>query len=66
MQSRDIIFMADLAKWMAGPSCSPNVFYWCWNANSADTGGIVSDDWKTVRTSSGNPQSSSQSVYNVD
>ena len=20
-------------------------FYWCWNANSGDTGGLVRDDW---------------------
>ena len=26
-----------------------NLFYWAWNANSGDTGGILQDDWKTVR-----------------
>ena len=23
-------------------------FYWCWNANSGDTGGLVQDDWSTL------------------
>ena len=26
----------------------PHVFYWAWNPNSGDTGGILQDDWKTV------------------
>jgi aryl-phospho-beta-D-glucosidase BglC (GH1 family) len=26
-----------------------NLFYWCWNPNSGDTGGILNDDWTTVR-----------------
>ena len=26
-----------------------NLFYWCWNPNSGDTGGILKDDWTTVR-----------------
>lgn len=25
-------------------------FYWSWNPNSTDTGGILKDDWKTLRT----------------
>jgi endoglucanase len=25
-----------------------NSFYWSWNPNSGDTGGILQDDWKTV------------------
>ena len=24
-------------------------FYWCWNANSGDTGGLVQDDWHTLQ-----------------
>jgi len=24
--------------------------YWCWNADSGDTGGILQDDWTTVNT----------------
>ena len=26
-----------------------DLFYWCWNPNSGDTGGILADDWTTVR-----------------
>mgnify|MGYP000336116992 CR=1 FL=1 len=26
-----------------------NSFYWSWNPNSGDTGGILNDDWQTVR-----------------
>ena len=26
-----------------------DLFYWCWNPNSADTGGILQDDWISVR-----------------
>jgi endoglucanase len=25
-----------------------NFFYWSWNPNSGDTGGILQDDWQTV------------------
>ena len=25
-----------------------NFFYWSWNPNSSDTGGILQDDWTTV------------------
>ena len=36
-----------------GPSSFPHanlesLFWWCWNANSGDTGGIVENDWVTV------------------
>jgi endoglucanase len=27
-----------------------DVFYWSWNPNSGDTGGILNDDWTTLRT----------------
>jgi endoglucanase len=27
-----------------------NTFYWSWNANSGDTGGILKDDWQNVWT----------------
>lgn len=26
-----------------------NYFYWSWNPNSGDTGGILQDDWRTLR-----------------
>lgn len=25
-----------------------NLFWWSWNPNSGDTGGLVQDDWLTV------------------
>lgn len=25
-----------------------NFFYWSWNPNSGDTGGVLNDDWKTI------------------
>ena len=28
--------------------------FWCWNADSADTGGILQDDWQTVNTAKQN------------
>eukprot|EP00884_Botryococcus_braunii_P014864 jgi/Botrbrau1/23379/Bobra.0051s0030.1 len=46
---RDVTFMADFATWLSGPYGSPNVFYWCWNANSGDTGGIVGNNWKDIQ-----------------
>ncbi|KAK9809361.1 hypothetical protein WJX73_008925 [Symbiochloris irregularis] len=30
-------------------SAVPHVFWWAWNANSGDTGGIVGDDWLTIQ-----------------
>lgn len=27
-----------------------NFFYWSWNPNSGDTGGVLNDDWQTVST----------------
>lgn len=27
-----------------------NTFYWSWNPNSSDTGGILEDDWNTIDT----------------
>ncbi len=31
------------------PPCSiPNWFYWCYNANSGDTGGLVDDMWRNL------------------
>ncbi len=31
-----------------------NSFYWSWNPNSGDTGGILQDDWRTIHTSKKN------------
>ena len=58
--------LADMAKYMrndysslpAGYSAAnfphanmPNMFWWDWNANSGDTGGLVQNDWLTVKLS---------------
>ena len=60
--------LADMAKYMrndysslpAGYSAAnfphanmPNMFWWDWNANSGDTGGLVQNDWLTVTPSRG-------------
>ena len=37
---------SDLAAGQQGMSWT----YWSWNPNSGDTGGILADDWRTVRT----------------
>lgn len=55
--SRDLQSMPDIASYLnnAGAaadgkhSAIPNWFYWCWNANSGDTGGLVADDWLTIQ-----------------
>ena len=64
MQANDIAMLADMSNYMNndystlptgyGPANFPhanlrNLFWWDWNANSGDTGGIVEDDWVTVR-----------------
>ena len=36
----------DLPAGAEGPSWT----YWSWNPNSGDTGGILADDWRTVKT----------------
>jgi len=49
----DITFMNDFADYLnnEGPAkdgrhvAIPNWFYWSWNANSGDTGGLVTDNW---------------------
>lgn len=46
-QAGDITFMDDLATWTSTTG-TRSIFYWAWNANSGDTGGIVGDDWRTV------------------
>ena len=29
-------------------SCTVGRFFWCWNRNSGDTGGLVAEDWATL------------------
>ena len=55
-QANDMQSLADLAAYV---NCDnhgndgrhariSSWFYWCWNANSGDTGGLVQDDWTTL------------------
>ncbi|BDA41281.1 probable endoglucanase E1 [Coccomyxa sp. Obi] len=59
----DIAMLADMARYMRNDYSSlgsgysaanfphanlPNLYWWDWNANSGDTGGIVQNDWLTI------------------
>ena len=41
--SKDLESLGDLAKYI--DDANLGWFWWSWNANSGDTGGLVSDDW---------------------
>lgn len=45
--AKDKIWQDALVKYMTEKKIC-NSFYWSWNANSGDTGGILKDDWKTL------------------
>ena len=53
----DLAYYVDLAKFMAKAapadayaSAKFNSWFWfCWNANSGDTGGLVDDTWKNLK-----------------
>jgi aryl-phospho-beta-D-glucosidase BglC (GH1 family) len=55
-ESKDIQSMQDMAAYFNNSGAAadgkhraiPNWFYWCWNANSGDTGGIVADNWRDI------------------
>lgn len=48
----DLVTMDDLAQYMSGKvedgKSVDNWFYWSWNANSGDTGGIVDGSWLNI------------------
>ncbi|BDA42796.1 probable major extracellular endoglucanase [Coccomyxa sp. Obi] len=52
----DLSWLRDLSSWINNISPandgqhSPvtSFFYWCWNDNSGDTGGLVDDSWLTI------------------
>ena len=52
----DKTFMDDFSSYLRNEDAAkddlhdgiPNWFYWCWNVNSGDTGGLVKDDWTTL------------------
>lgn len=54
---KDFTFLADLATYWSNPGAVTdpyhgvveNWFWWCWNANSVDTGGMVGEDWLTIQ-----------------
>lgn len=46
--SRDKAWQDALVTWLIGKGMSSS-FYWSWNPNSGDTGGVLRDDWTTVR-----------------
>jgi hypothetical protein len=55
--SRDLQSMPDIASYLNNVGAAadgkhiaiPNWFYWDWNPNSGDTGGLVADDWLTIQ-----------------
>ncbi len=64
VQATDIAMLADMARYMRNDYSSlgggysavnfphanmQSMYWWDWNANSGDTGGLVQDDWLTVR-----------------
>ena len=63
LQAGDIAMLQDMARYMQNDFSSvagyttatyphttlTNLYWWDWNANSGDTGGIVENDWVTVR-----------------
>lgn len=47
--TRDKAYQDSLVSYLTSKGINSG-FYWCWNPNSPDTGGILLDDWKTVRS----------------
>lgn len=56
IDSRDIQSMNDIAAYLNNTGAAAdgkhqairNWFFWAWNANSGDTGGIVADNWRDI------------------
>eukprot|EP00798_Chlamydomonas_sp_ICE-L_P006250 gene6250-2875_t len=54
--ANDILFMIDFAKYLNGKGAAAdgrhksigNWFYWCWNDNSGDTGGLIDSSWVNI------------------
>ncbi|HSW86842.1 MAG TPA: cellulase family glycosylhydrolase [Rhabdochlamydiaceae bacterium] len=54
---RDLQSMPDIAAYLNNTggaadgkhTAIPHFFYWAWNANSGDTGGLVANDWLTIQ-----------------
>lgn len=45
---QDTATMINIANFMNKLSLNPSWFYWDWNPNSGNTGGILKDNWKTI------------------
>ena len=49
---QDVATLVNLATYLTrlgtGKPASPSWFYWDWNPNSGNTGGILKDDWSTI------------------
>ena len=48
-EGKDLQWQTKFVDWLKCKGVR-NFFYWSWNPNSGDTGGIVLDDWTTVST----------------
>lgn len=52
-EEKDLQSMQDMARYFQSGDTKhkaiPHWFYWSWNANSGDTGGIVKDDWLNIQ-----------------
>lgn len=46
----DIAWLQTLVAYLGSGATGIDWMYWCMNPNSADTGGILNDDWTTVNT----------------
>jgi endoglucanase len=47
-QGKDAVWQNALVDFLVKKGIC-NSFYWSWNPNSGDTGGILQDDWRTLR-----------------
>jgi endoglucanase len=45
--AKDKIWQDALVKYLIKKGMNNNTFYWAWNPNSGDTGGVLQDDWLT-------------------
>lgn len=46
--TQDVATLVNIANFMNKLTPTPSWFYWDWNPNSGNTGGILKDDWSTI------------------
>ncbi len=46
--TQDVATLVNIANFMNKLTPTSNWFYWDWNPNSGNTGGILKDDWRTI------------------